>query len=111
MEVSLIGGAAKTYEVSFTAAHGFSDLRNKWNLHLETEKEHPRMVCMVGAMERPVQGKVMYNNRVGFGSSCDEHFVMVEGVAASSERQREQSRNSEEARRCDRLSRKVRQSA
>merc|ERR1712240_424069 len=58
-------------------------------------------------MERNVQGKVMYNNRLGFGSSCDEHFVMVEGMVASTERQREMSRNTEEARRCDRLSRKI----
>merc|ERR1719511_523264 len=58
---------------------------------------------MAGVMERNVQGKVMYNNRLGFGSSCDEHFGMV----ASTERQRELSRNTEEARRCDRLSRKI----
>ena len=107
MEIALIGGAPKTYEVSLTAAHGFSEQSNKWNLHLEMEKDTPRMVCMAGVMERNVQGKVMYNNRLGFGSSCDEHFVMVEGMVASTERQRELSRNTEEARRCDRLSRKV----
>merc|ERR1712227_1200987 len=107
MEIALIGGAPKTYEVSLTAAHGFSELTNKWNLHLEMEKDTPRMVCMAGVMERNVQGKVVYNNRLGFGSSCDEHFVMVEGMVASTERQREMSRNTEEARRCDRLSRKI----
>ena len=107
MEISLIGGAAKSYEVSFTAGHGFNELSNKWNLHLEMEKDTPRMVCMVGLMERDVQGKVIYNNRLGFGSSCDEHFVMVEGMVASTERQREMSRNTEEARRCDGLTRKV----
>merc|ERR1712180_136318 len=107
MEIALIGGAPKTCEVSLTAAHGFSELSNKWNLHLEMEKDTPRMVCMAGVMERNVQGKVMYNNRLGFGSSCDEHFVMVEGMVASTDRQRELSRNTEEARRCDRLSRKI----
>ena len=62
MEIALIGGAPKTYEVSFTAAHGLSERTNKWNLLLEMEKDTPRMVCLVGDMERKVQDKVIYNN-------------------------------------------------
>jgi len=112
MEVALIGGSPKTYDVSLTAAHGFSHLKNKWNLHLESEKE-ARMVCMAGLLELPLNtdstNTLKFNNRVGFGSSCDEHFVLMEAVTATSQKLREQRSNLESAKECEALVRKVRE--
>jgi hypothetical protein len=110
VEISLVGGSPKTFEFSLTAAHGLKDLEQKWNLELESEKE-ARKVCVTGGLEFPLrrdqQDRFKYNNRVGFGSSCDEYFVNVEGFADTSDDQMSQSRKSEAARKCSKLSRKV----
>merc|ERR1711862_669233 len=51
----------------------------------------------------------MGSNKIGFGSSCEEYFVQVEGFARTSEQQIESSRRSEATRKCARLSREVSQ--
>lgn len=75
-------------------------------MHLESESE-PRMVCVSGNM-RESQQKFQYNNRIGFGSSCDEYYVNVDGFTATSEKQKENSRRSEVSKKCAKLSHEVR---
>merc|ERR1712098_445193 len=60
-------------------------------------------------VSRESQQKLKYSNKIGFGSSCEEYFVQVEGFARTSEQQIESSRRSEATRKCARLSREVSQ--
>ena len=52
MDTSLIGGSPKTHGFSLTAAHGFKELEQKWNLELESEKE-ARKCCPLSAAHLP----------------------------------------------------------
>merc|ERR1711970_467420 len=112
VEVALVGGAPKTYTYSVAAAKGATEQEHKWNIHLEDESMAGK-ICVVGAMDIPVsresQQKLKYNNRIGFGSSCEEYFVQVDGFARTSEQQIESSRRSEATRKCAGLSREVSQ--
>merc|ERR1711970_1713561 len=112
VDVALVGGAPKTYTYSVAAAKGATEQEHKWNIHLEDESMAGK-ICVVGAMDIPVsresQQKLKYNNRIGFGSSCEEYFVQVDGFARTSEQQIESSRRSEATRKCARLSREVSQ--
>merc|ERR1711970_1224103 len=112
VEVALVGGAPKTYTYSVAAAKGATEQEHKWNIHLEDESM-PGKICVVGTMDIPVsresQQKLKYSNKIGFGSSCEEYFVQVDGFARTGEQQIESSRRSEATRKCARLSREVSQ--
>jgi len=71
------------------------------------------MVCVAGLLELPLStdstNTFKFNNRVGFGSSCDEHFVRMEAVTETSQKLRQQRSNLESAKECNALARKVRE--
>jgi hypothetical protein len=113
VEIKRIGGPRRTYDYSITAAKGTKEQVHKWNLVLEAETE-PKMICVTGELEFPVTRTLAHNpdyfkfqNKIGFGTTCEESFVKLVGTTKTSERQRSYSRRSEAAKECEKLSREV----
>ena len=109
--VKLLGGAPKTFEFSKTMAVGLKDMELKWNFQLVEKLMTPRMVCIFGAMEVPTEiqaiRKFKFQNKIGFGSTCEQHEITMNGFTVTSQRQIEFSRRSEAARECPRISREA----
>jgi len=115
----LIGGKPLTYQYSATAGKGAINMEHKWNLHLETVDgpipmvetiegvEPVKMVCVEGGMTYPIVPsagiKWKYFNNIGFGETCQEFAVRVDGTTAVSNKQKQYSKISPEARLCDKL--------
>merc|ERR1712142_458006 len=97
-------------------AHAIN-MEHKWNLHLETVDgpipmvetiegvEPVKMVCVEGGMTYPILPsagiKWKYFNNIGFGETCQEFAVRVDGTTAVSNKQKQYSKISPEARLCD----------
>merc|ERR1712121_262376 len=90
---------------------GSTEQEIKWNVNMESNAIAGK-ACVSGRLELPARAtlkKYRFNNRVGFGATCEEHFVTVDGHAENTERQEEAARRSEAARKCSKLSREVTQ--
>merc|ERR1712126_654616 len=100
----LTGGQSKTYTYSITAGAGQNTLEHKWNLHLENDDQHTlKKVCVDGQMQYPSsEAEFKYNNKVGFGQTCDQYYINVEGNSQVSYRQRSFASESDESRKCQR---------
>merc|ERR1712112_527093 len=89
--VKLMGGAPKTFEFSKTMAVGLKDMELKWNFQLVEKLMTPRMVCIFGAMEVPTEiqaiRKFKFQNKIGFGSTCERHEITMNGFTVASQRQ------------------------
>merc|ERR1712055_655843 len=109
--VKLLGGAPKTFEFSKTFAVGLKDMELKWNFHLVEKHMTPRMFCIFGALELPTEiqaiRKVKFQNKIGFGATCEQHEITMNGFTVTSQRQIEFSRRSEAARECPRIAREA----
>merc|ERR1719513_17070 len=109
--VKLMGGAPKTLKLSKTVALGLKDMELKWNVHLEEIRASPRMICMTGLVELPTEvqaiRKFKFQNKIGFGASCEEHAITMNGFTVTSQKQIEYSKRSEAARDCPRISREA----
>merc|ERR1711887_5607 len=119
LTAKLIGGEPMTYEYSVTAGKGATDMEHKWNLHMETvtgstpmvETENGatpvQMICVDGGMTYPIvpntNSKWKYFNHIGFGQVCDEFFLRVDGTTAISDKQKQYSKTSHEAKLCSKL--------
>jgi len=109
--VKLLGGAPKTFEFSKTFALGLKDMELKWNFHLVEKHMTPRMFCVFGALELPTEiqaiRKFKFQNKIGFGATCEQHAITMNGFTVTSQRQIEFSRRSEAARECPRIAREA----
>ena len=109
--VKLMGGAPKTLKLSKTVALGLKDMELKWNIHLEEIRASPRMICMNGLVELPTEVRAIrkfnFQNKIGFGASCEEHAITMNGFTVTSQKQIEYSKRSEAARDCPRISREA----
>merc|ERR1712013_397421 len=109
--VKLMGGAPKTLKLSKTLALGLKDMELKWNVHLEEIRASPRMICVTGLVELPTEvqaiRKFNFQNKIGFGASCEEHAITMNGFTVTSQKQIEYSKRSEAARDCPRISREA----
>merc|ERR1719347_1239883 len=119
LTAKLIGGKPQVYEYSVTGGKGATNTEHKWNLHMETvdgpapmvetvNGEMPvKMMCVEGGMTYPsvpsTGMKWKYFNHIGFGESCEEFAIRVEGSTAVSDKQKQNSKISPEAKLCDRL--------
>merc|ERR1740131_665067 len=85
--VKLMGGAPKTLKLSKTVALGLKDMELKWNVHLEEIRASPRMICMTGLVELPTEvqaiRKFNFQNKIGFGASCEEHAITMNGFTVT----------------------------
>merc|ERR1719462_601395 len=110
-EVKLAAGAPKTFEFSKTFALGLKDMELKWNFHLVEKHMTPRMFCVFGALELPTEiqaiRKFKFQNKIGFGATCEQHAITMNGFTVTSQRQIEFSRRSEAARECPRIAREA----
>jgi len=101
----LTGGQSKTYTYSITAGAGQNTLEHKWNLHLENDDQHTlKRVCVDGQMKYPSSpssnAQYEWNNKIGFGQTCDQYNVNIQGNTQVSYRQRSFASESHEARQC-----------
>merc|ERR1719428_796009 len=100
----LTGAETQTYSYSLTAGAGADSMEHKWDLDLHLQNQN-KMVCMAGKMMYPTTSsslaKFQYENKLGFGSSCEEYYVNVEGYSQVSEYQRQKSLSSKESQKCE----------
>jgi len=115
----LIGGKPLTYEYSVTGGKGATNMEHKWNLHMETVTGAApmvetvtgatpvKMMCVEGGMTYPTVPstgtKWKYFNHIGFGEDCGEFTIHVDGTTAVSNKQKQYSKISLEAKLCDKL--------
>merc|ERR1711970_787457 len=115
----LIGGKPLTYEYSVTGGKGATNMEHKWNLHMETVAGAApmvetvtgatpvKMMCVEGGMTYPTVPstgtKWKYFNHIGFGEDCGEFTIHVDGATAVSNKQKQYSKISLEAKLCDKL--------
>merc|ERR1711887_397030 len=120
MTAKLIGGKPLTYEYSVTGGKGATNMEHKWNLHMETVAGSApmvetvngatpvKMMCVEGGMTYPtvvpsIGIKWKYFNHIGFGEDCGQFSIHVDGATAVSNKQKQYSKISPEAKLCDKL--------
>merc|ERR1719427_2128368 len=105
----LVGGLPKKYTYSITAGKGSVSLEHKWNLHIENVNGAAPLVkmCVEGAMKYPLVPtsdiKFKYFNHIGFGQTCDQYFVNVDGTTSVTDKQKQYSKVSYESKQCEKL--------
>ncbi len=102
-----------TYNTRFVAG-GESSYKSKWNMQLESEKTNKK-VCVNGELDLPklpvwnieeirnTHIQLHYHNEIGFGTDCSESKVVVTGSTRTSEKQKEWSKISPEAKLLERM--------
>merc|ERR1711881_477158 len=92
MTCKLTGAETQTYSYSLTAGAGKDKMEHKWDMDLHLQNQNKK-VCMAGAMKYPTtpssQAIFQYENKLGFGETCEEYFVNIEGKSMVSEQQRQ----------------------
>merc|ERR1712042_296709 len=100
----LTGSQTQTYTYSVTAGAGQDNLEHKWDLDLNLQNQNKK-VCMSGYMKYPTtpssQALFKYNNRVGFGETCEQYHINIDGHTQVSQQQREKSSYSIESEKCE----------
>jgi len=109
LTAKLIGRNPVAYTYSITLGHGVRNFDQKWSLHMETDAANLafKKICINGAMKAPVvpnsDVKFKYFNHIGFGQTCDEFFVNIDGASNVGEKQKQYSRSSVDAKKCDKM--------
>merc|ERR1712025_373440 len=117
LTAKLIGGNPQVYEYSVTGGKGATNMEHKWNLHMETvagaapmvetaNGEMPvKMMCVEGRMTYPSVPStgIKWKHHIGFGESCEEFAIRAEGSTAVSDKQKQYSKISPEAKLCDKM--------
>jgi len=119
--VILRGNRVRTWTYKMVATSGkdessraYGKITSKWNVQLETS-ETAKKVCLKGHVQMPVLPlwslhkiretdiKFEYSNVFGYGNdNCDDHKVVVSGIAKRSEEQKQHSEESKEGKECRR---------
>merc|ERR1719391_1009810 len=88
----LTGSQTQDFSYSITAGAGNSNVEHKWNMDLHLQNQNQK-VCMDGYMKYPTsyssQSRFQYKNHFGFGQTCQQYHVDIEGHTEVSEQQRE----------------------
>merc|ERR1719204_2202191 len=99
----LTGSQTQDFSYSITAGAGNNNLEHRWNMDLHLQNQNQK-VCMDGYMKYPTsyssQSRFQYKNHVGFGQTCQQYHVDIEGHTEVSEQQREQSYSSWTSEKC-----------
>merc|ERR1712055_1014663 len=107
VSVKLLGGTPKTFEFRPSIAIGLKDMELKWNFQLVEKQMTPRMFCIFGSLDLPTEiqaiHKFKFQNKIGFGTTCEQHEITMNGFAVTSQKQIVISRRSEAARECPRI--------
>merc|ERR1712088_535775 len=95
---------AETQSYSLTAGAGKDNMEHKWDMDLHLQNQNKK-VCMAGAMKYPTtpssQATFQYKNKLGFGETCEEYYVNIEGKSKVSQEQYEKSQKSKESKKCE----------
>merc|ERR1719394_1740270 len=86
----LTGSQTQDFSYSITAGAGNNNLEHKWNMDLHLQNQNQK-VCMDGYMKYPTsyssQSRFQYKNHFGFGQTCQQYHVDIEGHTEVSEQQ------------------------
>ena len=109
------GSKTRNMSYSFTYIQGREGLRQKWNIHLESETGSG-MIFAKGQVELPhlpiwkiseLRNSAInyhYSNTIGWGSTCEDSTIKITGNSEVSEKQKTLSRTSPEAKELLKLS-------
>jgi len=109
--INLKGTIPKTFTLSTTAAMGGDHVTQKWSIKVDqiATKFGMMNACMDGSMTIPTIPifsieslwstlvKLNFQNKIGFGTTCDQYTVSIVGHSLVSESQKAISRSSREA--------------
>merc|ERR1719508_542681 len=104
----------KAISLGLTAGLGLDAAIRKWHVHTEVMPQGAEVVhiCMDGSLDRPVipvwnVEKIVatpiafnFKKTIGFGNSCDQYLINLNGVSSVSEEQKAFSKSSPEAVQC-----------
>merc|ERR1711915_776533 len=117
IDIELKGGSPKIYSMLLTAGHGYTGMTQKWTLNLETKDR--MKVCVDGKLSMPSvplrsvrkleseEIELSYRNVIGFGKTCEEHFIKVDATSLVSNEQKQLALRSISSRKCEEATRKV----
>merc|ERR1719334_3082407 len=117
VNIELKGGVPKTYTLLLTAGHGYTGMTQKWILNLENSDR--LKVCVDGELAMPSvplrsvrkleseEIDLSYRNVIGFGTTCEEHFVKVDATSRVSSEQKQLALRSIASRKCEEATREV----
>jgi len=117
LKVILKGSSPKKYTFTLIGGHGFTGMVQKWKLHLEnTEKTK---ICIDGKLSMPSVSlrnvhelesqdiKMSLKNVIGFGRTCEEYSVKIDGSSSVSYKQKQIAMRSISSRKCEEVTGKV----
>ncbi len=111
------GRQPRSYTYSMTASSGVKNLKQKWDIELASETSGNK-ICVRGDFEIPNSPtwkihdlrhsrlNFRYNNVLGYGRDCSESQIKVRGDTNVSDRQKQFSRESPEAKQYEQLKQK-----
>merc|ERR1712121_59120 len=117
IEVLLKGSSSEKYLYTLVAGHGFTWMVQKWKLLLESPEK--TKICVDGKLTMPSVAlrnvrelesqdlKMYLKNVIGFGKTCEEYSIKVDGSSVVSYEQKEIARRSIASRKCEEVTRKV----
>merc|ERR1711915_541515 len=117
LQIELKGGSPKTYSLLLTTGHGYTGMTQKWTLLLENSDR--MKVCVDGKLSMPSvplrsvrkleseEIDLSHRNVIGFGTTCEEHFVKVDATSRVSSEQKQLAMRSISSRKCEEVTRKV----
>merc|ERR1712002_237640 len=117
MKIILKGSSGKDYILKLVAGHGFTGMEQKWKLHLESPEQ--AKVCVDGKLSMPSVSmwntnklesediKLTLKNVIGFGKTCEEYTIKVDGTSSVSSEQKQFSMRSISTRVCEETTRMV----
>merc|ERR1711931_176430 len=117
MKVLLKGGSKKEYILKLVAGHGFTGMEQKWKLHLESPEK--AKVCVDGKLSMPSISmrnthelesqdvRLTLKNVIGFGRTCEEYTIKIDGTSSVSSEQKQFSMRSISTRVCEETTRMV----
>jgi len=117
IEVLLKGSSSEKYLYTLVAGHGFTGMVQKWKLLLETPEK--TKVCVDGKLTMPSVSlrnvrelesqdlKMFMKNVIGFGKTCEEYSIKVDGSSVVSYEQKKAVRRSIASRKCEEVTREV----
>jgi len=117
LKVILKGGSPKKYTYTLIGGHGFTGMVQKWKLHLENPEK--TKICIDGKLTMPSVSlrnahelksqdiKMFLKNVIGFGKTCEEYSVKIDGSSSVSYEQKEMATRSISSRKCGEVRREV----
>merc|ERR1712042_96787 len=117
LKVILKGGSPRKYSYTLIGGHGFTGMVQKWKLHLENPEK--TKICIDGKLTIPSVSlrnahelksqdiKMFLKNVIGFGKTCEEYSVKIDGSSSVSYEQKEIATRSISSRKCGEVRREV----